>query len=74
MTINFICCTITKPEERFKFIDSEIIDNIHIVSQIEKDRITPLIVDKNRGLRTDYRERISDQYRVNYFIFGEAYR
>lgn len=33
-----------------------------------------LLVDKNRGLRTDYIERISDQYRVNYFILDEAYR
>lgn len=55
MTINFICCTITKPEERFKVIDSEI------------------ITDKNRELRTDYIEQISDQYRVNYFILDEVY-
>lgn len=33
-----------------------------------------LLVDKNRELRTDYIERISDQYRVNYFILDEAYR
>jgi predicted nucleotidyltransferase len=33
-----------------------------------------LLVDKNRRLRTDYIERISDQYRVNYFILDEAYR
>lgn len=47
---------------------------MHIMSQTEKDRITSLIVDKNRELRTDYIERISDQYRVNYFILDEAYR
>lgn len=33
-----------------------------------------LLVDKNRELRTDYIEKISDQYRVNYFILDEAYR
>ena len=33
-----------------------------------------LLVDKNRELRTDYIEQISDQYRVNYFILDEAYR
>lgn len=33
-----------------------------------------LLVDKNRELRTDYIERISNQYRVNYFILDEAYR
>jgi predicted nucleotidyltransferase len=33
-----------------------------------------LLVDKNRDFRTDYIERISDQYRVNYFILDEAYR
>jgi len=33
-----------------------------------------LLVDKDRELRTDYIERISDQYRVNYFILDEAYR
>ena len=33
-----------------------------------------LLVDKNRELRTDYIEQISDQYRVNYFILDEAYQ
>lgn len=33
-----------------------------------------LLIDKNRELRTDYIEQISDQYRVNYFILDEAYR
>jgi len=32
-----------------------------------------LLADKNRELRTDYIEQISDQYRVNYFILDEAY-
>jgi len=50
---------------------------MHIVSQTEKDRITSLIpheLDKDRELRTDFIERISDQYRVNYFILDETYR
>lgn len=33
-----------------------------------------LLVDKDRELRTDYIEWISDQYRVNCFILDEAYR
>lgn len=32
-----------------------------------------LIVDKAQDLRKDYIERISDEYRVNYFILDEAY-
>ncbi|TVL99420.1 MAG: hypothetical protein CV087_18095 [Candidatus Brocadia sp. WS118] len=78
LTRYYISCTITKREERFKGVDSEIPrDNMHIVSQTEKDRITSLIpheLDKDRELRTDFIERISDQYRVNYFILDETYR
>jgi len=32
-----------------------------------------LIVDKEPDIRKDYIERISDEYRVNYFILDEAY-
>lgn len=32
-----------------------------------------LIVDKNPDLRTDYIEKISDEYRVNYFVLDEAF-
>ena len=32
-----------------------------------------LIVDKDTDLRTDYIERISNEYRVNYFVLDEAY-
>ncbi|KAA0243389.1 MAG: hypothetical protein DYG83_04585 [Candidatus Brocadia sp. AMX2] len=41
-----ICCTITKFEESFKVIDSEMIteeDNMQALSQIEKNHITSLI-------------------------------
>lgn len=32
-----------------------------------------LVVDKEPDIRKDYIERISDEYRVNYFILDEAY-
>jgi len=32
-----------------------------------------LIVDKNPDLRTGYIEKISDEYRVNYFVLDEAF-
>lgn len=51
MTINFICCTITKLEERFKVTDLEIIADKggmytlsqYTLSQIGNDSITSLI-------------------------------
>ncbi len=32
-----------------------------------------LLADNNPDLRRDYIERISDEYRVNYFILDEVY-
>ena len=53
--------------------DVRIINNVpcYIVIDILREGI--LLADNNLDLRGDYIERISNEYRVNYFILDEAY-
>ncbi|MEK6766781.1 MAG: nucleotidyltransferase domain-containing protein [Planctomycetota bacterium] len=71
-----LCDAVTKAG-----IDSFVVDDydVRIINDAPYDimidilRDGRLIVDKAQDLRKDYIERISDEYRVNYFILDEAY-
>lgn len=53
--------------------DVRIINNAPYDIMIDILREGRLVVDKEPDIRKDYIERISDEYRVNYFILDEAY-
>jgi len=55
-------------------IDVNIINDAPYDFVIDILREGLLLVDKDPELRTDYIERISDEYRTNYFILEEAFK
>ncbi len=55
-------------------IDVNIINDAPYDFVIDILREGLLLIDKDPELRTDYIERISDEYRTNYFILDEAFK